>query len=64
MRTIHLATLVACASLSTGVAGVTIWQGYAGTTERITAAIIGLAIVWTVRAVWRESGPSDKGIVL
>lgn len=57
MKPIYLYTLIACASLSLGVAGVSIWQGGPGTTEKITAALVLAVVGWTVRKVWRDAGP-------
>lgn len=61
MRLIHLCILVSCCSVSVGVAGVSLWQGYAGRTEQITAVIVALVIAFTLRAVWRSTGPVHEG---
>lgn len=61
MRLIHLVLLVSCCSVSVGVAGVSLWQGYAGRTEQISAVVVALVIAWTLRAVWREAGPVHEG---
>lgn len=61
MRLTHLALLVSCCSVSVGVAGVSLWQGYAGTCEQVAAVVVALVIAWTLRAVWRSTGPAHEG---
>lgn len=60
MRLTHLVLLVSSCSVSVGVAGVSLWQGYAGRTEQVAAVVVALVIAWTVRAVWREAGPAHE----
>lgn len=61
MRLIHLYLLLACMSLSIGVAGVSLWQGYAGTAEKVAAVIVAVVLAYTLRAVWRSTGPVHEG---
>jgi hypothetical protein len=61
MRLTHLCLLLACASLSIGVACVTVWQGYPGTAEKVAAALVVVTLAATLRAVWRATGPVHKG---
>ena len=61
MRLTHLVLLVSSCSVSVGVAGVSLWQGYAGTCEQIAAVLVALVIAWTLRAIWRSTGPAHEG---
>lgn len=57
MKFRYLCTLLACASVSLGIAGVSIWQGGPQTEDKIAAVVVALVLGWTIRAVWRDDGP-------
>lgn len=61
MRLTHLALLISCCSVSVGVAGVSLWQGYAGTAEQVAAVVVAVVVALTLRVIWRASGPVHEG---
>jgi hypothetical protein len=59
MKLRYLTALVGSASLSLGVAGVSIWQGYAGNAELIAAALVVVVMAWAINGVFRDSDQDD-----
>lgn len=57
MKLRHLCTLIACASVSLGIAGVSIWQHAPKVEDKIAAAMVIVVVAWTIRAIWRGNGP-------
>ncbi len=54
MKLRYLAALVACLSLSAGIAGVTLWQGSFGEAECRAAALVVMVLAWAFDGVWRD----------
>lgn len=54
MKLRYIVALVACASLSVGVAGVTVWQGGITNAERVASVLVGVALAWVMVSVKRD----------
>ena len=54
MKLRYIVALVACASLSVGVAGAIVWQGVITNAERVAAVLVGVVLAWVMVSVKRD----------